>query len=142
MKLVRVTIQVILRMKHLKNICSNLSLSQQLPQGILASYTCNLFNIRLVFVNVQNLLVDPFAPVFNHVHNHHEYLKVTLVTLYFVFQAVHVGDTIADIGMGRRAQLGATVGVLSGVGGVDDLDPAGADHIVPSIKHILSIALK
>ncbi len=61
---------------------------------------------------------------------------------YIYLQAVHVGDTIADIGMGRRANLGATVGVLSGVGGVDDLDPAGADHIVPSIKHILSIALK
>ena len=53
-----------------------------------------------------------------------------------------MGDTLADIGMGVTAKLGATVGVLSGVGNVEHLDEGGADHIVPSIKHVLSIALK
>ncbi len=57
-------------------------------------------------------------------------------------QAIHVGDTSADIEMGVSAKLGATVGVLSGVGGVAHLDENGADHIVPSVKHVLSIALK
>lgn len=54
--------------------------------------------------------------------------------------AIVVGDTTADLGMGRSAKLGATVGVLSGVGRVEDLDPL-ADHVIPSIKHVLSIAL-
>ena len=47
-----------------------------------------------------------------------------------------VGDTLADLGMGRSAELGATVAVLTGVGSVDDLTPQ-ADHVVPSIKHVL-----
>ena len=55
-------------------------------------------------------------------------------------EAVVVGDTTADLGMGRSAKLGATVGVLSGVGRVSELDPE-ADHIVPSIKHVISIVL-
>ena len=40
-----------------------------------------------------------------------------------------VGDTLADMGMGRSANLGGTVGVLSGIGGRDELDPH-ADHLV------------
>jgi len=53
-------------------------------------------------------------------------------------EAVVVGDTLADMGMGRSAELGATVAVLTGVGGVDDLTPQ-ADHVVPSIKHVLRL---
>ena len=55
-------------------------------------------------------------------------------------EAVMIGDTVADMGMGRSAELGATVGVLSGVGEVGDLDPQ-ADHIVPSIQHVLPIVV-
>lgn len=55
-------------------------------------------------------------------------------------QAVVIGDTVADLGMGKSAELGATVGVLSGVCDVQDLD-AQADHIVPSIRHLLPIVL-
>lgn len=40
-----------------------------------------------------------------------------------------VGDTLADLGMGRSANLGATVGVLSGIGSHSELDPH-ADHLV------------
>ncbi|VDK37601.1 unnamed protein product [Gongylonema pulchrum] len=40
-----------------------------------------------------------------------------------------VGDTLADMGMGRSANLGGTVGVLSGVCGINELRPQ-ADHIV------------
>ena len=40
-----------------------------------------------------------------------------------------VGDTLADMGMGRSAKLGANVGVLSGVGKRDELQKH-ADHLV------------
>lgn len=53
---------------------------------------------------------------------------------------VVVGDTVADLGMGRKAKLGATVAVLSGVGQVSDLD-AQADVILPSIKDLISHVL-
>ncbi|VDM30144.1 unnamed protein product [Toxocara canis] len=43
--------------------------------------------------------------------------------------AMVVGDTLADIGMGRMANVGCTVGVLSGVCGTDQLLPH-AHHIV------------
>lgn len=56
------------------------------------------------------------------------------------WEAVMVGDTQADLGMGREAGLGATVAVLSGVGDVDDLKE-GSDHVVPSIKHVLEVVL-
>uniref|UniRef100_A0A915PC07 Uncharacterized protein n=1 Tax=Setaria digitata TaxID=48799 RepID=A0A915PC07_9BILA len=39
-----------------------------------------------------------------------------------------VGDTLADMKMGRSANLGSTVGVLSGVCGINELRPH-ADHI-------------
>ncbi len=52
-----------------------------------------------------------------------------------------VGDTLADMGMGRSAKLGQTVGVLSGVGSVKDLEPH-ADHLLPSIESLLPIVLK
>lgn len=40
-----------------------------------------------------------------------------------------VGDTLADMGMGRSANLGATIGVLSGIGAPEELDPH-ADYLV------------
>jgi phosphoglycolate phosphatase-like HAD superfamily hydrolase len=40
-----------------------------------------------------------------------------------------VGDTVADMHMGRLAKLGTTVGVLSGVGDSHELG-IHADHIV------------
>lgn len=40
-----------------------------------------------------------------------------------------VGDTAADMGMGRGANVGTTVGVLSGIGDFSELSP-NADHIV------------
>ncbi|CAH1779258.1 unnamed protein product [Owenia fusiformis] len=52
---------------------------------------------------------------------------------------VMVGDTLADIGMGRSANLGATVAVLTGVCGPEEL--ADADHVVPSAIHVLPIVL-
>ena len=53
---------------------------------------------------------------------------------------VMVGDTLADVGIGPSAQLGASIGVLTGIGRASDLD-AMADYVVPSIKHILPIVL-
>jgi choline dehydrogenase len=52
--------------------------------------------------------------------------------------AVMVGDTSADMEMGRAAKLGATVAVLTGVGDVEHLAP-DADHVVPSISHVLDL---
>lgn len=42
-----------------------------------------------------------------------------------------VGDTLADMGMGRSANL-STVGVLSGIANRDELEPS-ADHLVNQI---------
>lgn len=51
-----------------------------------------------------------------------------------------VGDTLADMGMGRSANLGGTVGVLSGVCGINELRPQ-ADHIVRDVGELLPIVL-
>lgn len=54
--------------------------------------------------------------------------------------AVMVGDTKADVGMGKAAKLGWTVGVLSGVGGTEELLPE-AEYIITSVKDLLPIIL-
>ncbi|KAL4233993.1 hypothetical protein ACF0H5_005648 [Mactra antiquata] len=53
---------------------------------------------------------------------------------------VMVGDTQADVGMGKAANLGWNVGVLSGVGNSGDLLPE-ADHVIHSVKDILPLIL-
>lgn len=47
-----------------------------------------------------------------------------------------IGDSVADMRMGRTAGVGQVVGVLTGVGTADDLVPY-ADVILPSITHLL-----
>ncbi|MFH4979691.1 hypothetical protein AB6A40_006400 [Gnathostoma spinigerum] len=47
-----------------------------------------------------------------------------------VKQAIVVGDTLADLGMGHSAQVGLTVGVLSG--------PCPAKHLAPSADILVS----
>ncbi|CAJ0581437.1 unnamed protein product, partial [Mesorhabditis spiculigera] len=54
--------------------------------------------------------------------------------------ALMVGDTLADMGMGRSAKLRGTVAVLSGVGGKDELLPH-ADHLVSHIGELMPIVL-
>jgi phosphoglycolate phosphatase len=49
-----------------------------------------------------------------------------------------VGDTPADLSMGRAAGLGRVVGVLSGVGRRADLEPL-ADELVASVGMLLTI---
>ena len=67
-------------------------------------------------------------------------LKICKTLMVHPSETVMVGDTQADMGMGRSAKLGATIGVLSGVGSTKHL-AAEADHIVPSVKHILPIVV-
>jgi phosphoglycolate phosphatase len=55
--------------------------------------------------------------------------------------ALMVGDTPADMGMGKSANLGATVGVLSGIADRHELDPH-ADHLVKHVGELLPIVLK
>lgn len=55
-------------------------------------------------------------------------------------EAVMVGDTKADVGMGAAADLGWNVGVLSGVGNSEDLLPE-AHHVIHSVKDILPLIL-
>ena len=55
-------------------------------------------------------------------------------------RVIVVGDTHADMGMGRSAGLGATVGVLTGVGEISDLEH-NADYIVHNVKDILPLVL-
>ncbi|WKY16632.1 hypothetical protein Q1695_001349 [Nippostrongylus brasiliensis] len=54
--------------------------------------------------------------------------------------AIMVGDTLADLGMARAAGLGAAVGVLSGVGGLDHLE-SHADILIPHVGSLLPIFL-
>ncbi|XP_078469169.1 phosphoglycolate phosphatase-like isoform X1 [Lampetra planeri] len=54
-------------------------------------------------------------------------------------RAAIVGDTPTDVGMGRAARLGLTVGVLCGVGVESDL--LAADVIVPDVETAAEIAL-
>ncbi|XP_033754326.1 choline dehydrogenase, mitochondrial-like isoform X2 [Pecten maximus] len=53
---------------------------------------------------------------------------------------VMVGDTKADVGMGKAAQLGWNIGVLSGVGQTNDLYPA-ASHVIESVQDLLPLIL-
>jgi phosphoglycolate phosphatase len=55
-------------------------------------------------------------------------------------QAIVVGDTVADLRMGRAAGAGLVVGVLSGVSGMDILAPQ-ADLILNSVEEIAGINL-
>ncbi|TMS36018.1 hypothetical protein L596_003287 [Steinernema carpocapsae] len=54
--------------------------------------------------------------------------------------ALMVGDTLADMGMGKSAKLGATIGVLSGIGEHHELDPH-ADHLVKHVGELMPIVL-
>ena len=51
-----------------------------------------------------------------------------------------VGDSLRDMEMGRGANIRATIGVLTGVCEEEDLK-GKADYIVPSVKHVLQIAV-
>ena len=53
---------------------------------------------------------------------------------------VMVGDTAADVGMAKAANLGWNVGVLSGVGNSSDLLPE-AEFVIHSVKDILPLIL-
>uniref|UniRef100_A0A0N5AKX0 Phosphoglycolate phosphatase n=1 Tax=Syphacia muris TaxID=451379 RepID=A0A0N5AKX0_9BILA len=50
--------------------------------------------------------------------------------------ALVVGDTLADLGMGRSANLGGTIGVLSGICNQEELRPL-ADYVVITFNRIL-----
>jgi phosphoglycolate phosphatase len=47
-----------------------------------------------------------------------------------------VGDTPADLEMGRAAGAGQVIGVLSGVAGQADLEPI-ADAVIPSVGELV-----
>jgi len=51
-------------------------------------------------------------------------------------RAVMIGDTVADLQMGRAARAGLVLGVTSGVSSAADLAPYG-DHILGSIAELL-----
>jgi phosphoglycolate phosphatase len=55
-------------------------------------------------------------------------------------EAFMVGDTLADMGMGRSAKLGATVGVLSGIGSHHELNEH-ADHLLKHVGELLPLVL-
>ncbi|KAI1717298.1 haloacid dehalogenase-like hydrolase domain-containing protein [Ditylenchus destructor] len=56
-------------------------------------------------------------------------------------EALMVGDTLADMGMGRSAKLGVNVGVLSGVGKQHELQKH-ADHLVKHVGELMPLILK
>lgn len=59
----------------------------------------------------------------------HCFTEAFRIKNHWLQEALVVGDTLADMGMGRSANLGGTVGVLSGICGNDELRPH-ADHVV------------
>ena len=48
-----------------------------------------------------------------------------------------VGDTSADVGMGRNIKAGLVVGVLSGSGTADQLFEEGAHIVIPDIGYLI-----
>ena len=46
-----------------------------------------------------------------------------------------IGDSLADLAMGRRAGAGRVIGVLSGVGDAEHLGPA-ADFVLQSVADL------
>uniref|UniRef100_A0AC35G9R2 Phosphoglycolate phosphatase n=1 Tax=Panagrolaimus sp. PS1159 TaxID=55785 RepID=A0AC35G9R2_9BILA len=54
--------------------------------------------------------------------------------------ALMVGDTLADMRMGKLAKLGGTIGVLSGIGEYDELSPY-ADYMIEHVGKVLPIVL-
>ena len=54
-------------------------------------------------------------------------------------EAIMVGDTPADTVMGKKAQIGLTVGVLTGVGAIHDLNDA--DVIVEDVKECVDMMI-
>jgi phosphoglycolate phosphatase len=56
-----------------------------------------------------------------------------------VTELVVVGDTASDIESGLRAGAGVVAGVLTGAGSRDELEKAGAPHIITSITDLLPL---
>lgn len=52
-------------------------------------------------------------------------------------ETVVVGDTVGDTGLGRNAEVGLTVGVLSGSGTADELIRGGADVVLPDVTYVM-----
>jgi phosphoglycolate phosphatase-like HAD superfamily hydrolase len=52
-------------------------------------------------------------------------------------ETVVVGDTLGDTGLGRNANVGLTVGVLSGSGREEELLEGGADVVLPDVSHFM-----
>ena len=52
------------------------------------------------------------------------------------YQTVMVGDNVVDLQMGRAAGVGLTIGVLSGLGSAEDLEPY-ADVLLASVAALL-----
>lgn len=55
------------------------------------------------------------------------------------YNAIMIGDTVADIAAGKKAQFRKSIGILHGFGSYDDLSNAGADHITPDIRSIYKL---
>lgn len=54
-------------------------------------------------------------------------------------ECIVVGDTSADMGMGRNSNAGLIVGVLSGSGTANHLFEKGAHLVVPDVSYLVGI---
>jgi len=72
--------------------------------------------------------------------NPHNALSICRALNVHPSETLMVGDTLADMGMGKSAKLGATIGVLSGIGEHHELDPH-ADHLVEHVGELMPIVL-
>ena len=55
-------------------------------------------------------------------------------------EAAYIGDRPADMNMGQEANLGKTIGVLTGAGTIQELT-VEADHVIGSVKEIIPLIL-
>jgi len=55
-------------------------------------------------------------------------------------EAFMVGDTLADVRMGRNAKLGKSIGVLSGICEEHELDPH-SDHLLKHVGELMPLIL-
>lgn len=92
---------------------------------------------RLSLVNLVDLVVCGDDPVSKSKPDPHNAIHICNELGVKASEAIMVGDTPADTIMGQAANLGLTIGVLTGVGSQEDL--MAADVIVPSVSEVVDL---
>jgi len=92
---------------------------------------------RLSLVNLVDMVVCGDDPVSKSKPDPHNAIHICRELGVETSEAIMVGDTPADTIMGQAANLGLTIGVLTGVGRQEDL--MAADVIVPCVSEVVDL---